>query len=80
MGCGRIGNTWQTSSLSVSPLTLYPSLFRDQDATSGADGAAYDVFELTWFEEPIKCVAGLIAAFISTSKIYDSQWIASQGK
>ncbi|WWD16240.1 hypothetical protein CI109_100666 [Kwoniella shandongensis] len=43
---------------------------------------SYDVFELNWpvLEEPMKCLAGLTAGFISTMKLYNAQWDASVGK
>ncbi|RSH93751.1 hypothetical protein EHS25_006399, partial [Saitozyma podzolica] len=30
---------------------------------------SYDVFHLTRFEEPVKCIAGLVAGLISTNKL-----------
>jgi hypothetical protein len=45
-----------------------------------ADQSAYDVFHLTWFAEPVKCLTGLAAGLISTTKLYDSHWRASLGK
>ncbi|GFZ45950.1 hypothetical protein JCM24511_03683 [Saitozyma sp. JCM 24511] len=41
---------------------------------------SYDVFHLTRFEEPVKCIAGLVAGLISTNKLYESHWRASLGK
>ncbi|WVQ78429.1 hypothetical protein IAT38_000515 [Cryptococcus sp. DSM 104549] len=43
---------------------------------------SYDVFELHWpvLGEPMKCAAGLTAAFISTMKLYNQHWDASVGK
>ena len=62
------------------PAQLVRSECEHQQARGMADVAAYDIWDVSWFDEPVKCVAGLIAAFISTSKIYDSEFIASQGK
>ncbi|KAK4689107.1 hypothetical protein P7C73_g991, partial [Tremellales sp. Uapishka_1] len=41
---------------------------------------SYDVFNLTILKEPVQCLAGLLAALISTSKLYDQTWNASVGK
>ena len=62
------------------PAELVGSECEHQQARGVADDAAYDIWDVSWFDEPVKCVAGLIAAFISTSKIYDTEYIASQGK
>lgn len=46
----------------------------------GVDAIAYEVFDLAWFKEPVQCAAGLVAAGISTSKLYDQHWSASLAK
>ncbi|KAL7424344.1 hypothetical protein Q5752_000026 [Cryptotrichosporon argae] len=41
---------------------------------------SYDVLALSWAKEPVQCAAGLLAALISTSKVYDQHWRAALGK
>jgi hypothetical protein len=66
------------SSVSLSPFLLSSFLkkifFLKRER---ANTAAYDVFDLSWFKEPVQCAAGLCSAVISTSKIYDQYWLAS---
>ncbi|ORY22578.1 hypothetical protein BCR39DRAFT_591273 [Naematelia encephala] len=41
---------------------------------------SYEVLELSWMKEPVQCVMGLCAAFISSGKLYDQHWAAGLGK
>ncbi|BEJ12321.1 hypothetical protein CspHIS471_0207810 [Cutaneotrichosporon sp. HIS471] len=37
---------------------------------------SYDIFNVSWMKEPVQCCVGLIAAIISTSQLYNKQYVA----